>query len=70
MRSEDSKHNNTALRRIKKLVRYREGAELYSIGLTKFQEMAHEAKAVCKIGKLTLVDCEMFEKHLKKFMEE
>lgn len=30
----------------KKFVRYREGAEKYSIGLTKFQELAKEAGAV------------------------
>ena len=30
----------------KKFVRYQEGAELYSIGLTRFQELAKEAKAV------------------------
>ena len=29
----------------KKFVRYKEGAELYSIGLTKFQELAKEAGA-------------------------
>ena len=28
----------------KKFVRYQEGAELYSIGLTKFQELAKEEK--------------------------
>ena len=28
----------------KKFVRYQEGAELYSIGLTKFQELAKEAR--------------------------
>ena len=33
----------------KKFVRYQEGAELYSMGLTKFQELAKEAKAVYKI---------------------
>lgn len=32
----------------KKFVRYQEGSELYSIGLTKFQELAKEAKAVYK----------------------
>ena len=53
--------------RTKKYVRYREGAELYSIGLTKFQEMAHEAKAVYKIGKLALVNCDKFEKYLEQF---
>ena len=29
--------------RNKKFVRYREGAELYSMGLTKFQELAKDA---------------------------
>ena len=53
--------------RTKKYVRYREGAELYSIGLTKFQEMAHEAKAVYKIGKLPFVNCDKFEKYLEQF---
>ena len=47
----------------KKFVRYQEGAELYSIGLTKFQELAKEAKAVYKIDK-ALVNCEIFEKYL------
>ena len=32
----------------KKFVRYQEGAEKYSLGLTKFQELAKEAKAVYK----------------------
>ena len=33
----------------KKFVRYQEGAEKYSLGLTKFQALAKEAKAVYKI---------------------
>ena len=48
----------------KKFVRYQEGAELYSIGLTKFQELA---KAVYKIDKVALVNCEIFEKYLETF---
>ena len=43
----------------KKFVCYQEGAELYSIGLTKFQELAKEAKAVYKIDKVALVNCEI-----------
>ena len=39
----------------KKFVRYQEGAEKYSLGLTKFQELAKEAKAVYKIDKVALV---------------
>lgn len=30
----------------KKFVRYKEGADKYSIGLTKFQELAKEAHAI------------------------
>ena len=30
----------------KKFVRYQEGAERYSLGLTKFQELAKDAKSV------------------------
>ena len=39
----------------KKFVRYQVGAELYSIGLTKFQELAKEAKAVHKIDKILCI---------------
>ena len=51
----------------KKFVRYQEGAEFYSIGLTKFQELAKEAKAVYKIDKVALVNCEIFEKYSETF---
>ena len=53
----------------KKFVRYPEGAEKYSIGLTKFQELAKEAKAVYKVDKIALVNCEIFEKFLETFRE-
>ena len=51
----------------KKFVRYQEGAEKYSLGLTKFQELAKEAKAVYKIDKVALVNCEIFERYLESF---
>ena len=50
-----------------KFVRYQEGAEKYSLGLTKFQELAKEAKAVYKIDKVALVNCEIFERYLESF---
>ena len=53
----------------KKFVCYPEGAERYSLGLTKFQELAKEAKAVYKIDKVALVNCEIFEKYLETFRE-
>ena len=51
----------------KKFVRYKEGAEIYSMGLTKFTALAKEAKAVYKIDKVTLVNCEIFERYLESF---
>ena len=51
----------------KKFVRYQEGAEKYSLDLTKFQELAKEAKAVYKIDKVALVNCEIFERYLESF---
>lgn len=53
----------------KKFVHYPEGAQRYSLGLTKFQELAKEAKAVYKIDKVALVNCEIFEKYLETFRE-
>ena len=50
----------------KKFVRYQEGAELYSLGL-KFQELAKEAKAVYKIDKVVLVNCEILDQYLETF---
>ena len=51
----------------KKFVRYQEGAEKYSMVLTKFTALAKEAKAVYKIDKVTLVNCEIFERYLESF---
>lgn len=53
----------------KKYVRYKEGAEKYSIGITKFMELAKEAKAVYKVDKVVLVNCEIFEEFLESFRE-
>ena len=60
----------TLAARKKIYVRYKEGAALYSMGLSKFQQMAHEAKATYKVDKLVLVSIEKFEKHLETFAEE
>ncbi|SKC04122.1 hypothetical protein SAMN06296386_11516 [Lachnospiraceae bacterium] len=57
------------LGRAKRFVRYNEGAELYSIGVTKFKQLAHEAKAVYKVDKIALVNTDKFEKYLETFAE-
>ena len=46
---------------LKKYVRYKEGAELYSIGLHTFQQLAKEAGAVYKIRGIALVNTEVFD---------
>jgi hypothetical protein len=52
-----------------KYVRYQEGAEKYSLGVSKFMELAKEAKAVYKIDKIALVNCDLFEAYLETFRE-
>ncbi len=54
-------------KRDKKFVRYKDGAEKYSMGITKFQELAKEAHAVYKIDHTALVNCEIFEAYLEGF---
>ncbi|WP_277406700.1 DUF6462 family protein [Lacrimispora xylanisolvens] len=51
----------------KKFVRYREGAEIYSMCQSKFEKMAKEAKAVYKLDKLVLVNCDIFEAYLETY---
>ena len=40
----------------KRLVRYKEGAEMYSMGMNKFQTLAKDAGAILKIDRMVLVD--------------
>ena len=51
----------------KRFVRYKEGCEIYSMGMNKFSALAKEAKAIYKIDKLVLVNTEIFEKYLDSF---
>lgn len=43
----------------KKFVRYEEGAQLYSMGLHTFQELAKDAKAVYHVKRVVLVNTEI-----------
>jgi hypothetical protein len=52
---------------MKKFVRYSEGAKAYSMGLSKFQELAKDAKACYKVGHLVLVNTEILDKYLETF---
>lgn len=51
----------------KKFVRYKDGAELYSMCQSKFERMAKEAKATYKLDKLVLVNTEIFDRYLETF---
>ena len=54
----------------KKFVRYSDGAKMYSMGMTKFQEVAKDAKACYKIGQLVLVNTEILDKYLERGYEQ
>ncbi len=51
----------------KKFIRYKEGVELYSIGISKFQEIAKAAGAVYKINQLVLVNTDILDAYLERF---
>lgn len=53
--------------KVKKFVRYKEGAEMYSMCQSKFERMAREAKAIYKVDKVVLVNCDIFEEYLETF---
>lgn len=51
----------------KRFVRYEEGAELYSMSVTKFSALAKKAEAVYKIDRLVLVNCDVIERYLERY---
>ena len=51
----------------KKYVRYKEGAEIYSISQKKFEQLAKEANATYKVGKAVLVNCRILDEYLEMF---
>lgn len=53
----------------KKYVRYAEGAELYSIGLHTFENLAKEAKATRKVKGVVLCNTEKIDAFIESFEE-
>ena len=51
----------------KRFVRYKEGAEMYSMGLTKFQELAKDANACYKINQMVLVNLDILDEYIEGF---
>ena len=54
----------------KKFVRYKEGAELYSMCQSKFEQLAKDAGAIYKINKLVLVNCDRVDEYLETYRIE
>lgn len=53
--------------REKRFVRYTEGAEIYSMSLSKFQQLAKDAKACYKVNQLVLVNLNILDEYLETF---
>ena len=53
----------------KKYVRYKEGAEMYGMGITSFMRLAKESKAVYKIRNIALVNIEILDEYMELFRE-
>lgn len=51
-------------KREKRFVRYAEGAEMYSMGLSKFQELAKDARACYKLNHMVLVNLDVIDEYL------
>ncbi len=54
----------------KKFVRYEEGAQMYSVGLHTFQELAKEANAIYHVKRIVLVNTELIDEYLETFRDE
>lgn len=66
-RKEYCMDNKNKKRNMNKFVRYAEGAKIYGMGLSKFQQLAKDAKACYKIGQLVLVNTEILDEYLELF---
>lgn len=51
----------------KKFIRYQDGAEIYSMSMRRFQDLAKDAGAIYKVGKMALVNCEILDAYLETF---
>lgn len=50
-----------------KAIMDKEGAEMYSMGMNKFQTLAKDAGAILKIDRMVLVDLDVFDQYLESF---
>ena len=57
--------NRTKKTNNKRFVRYPEGAEMYSMSVSKFMQMAKDAKACYKVNQLVLVNLDIIDEYLE-----
>ena len=50
-----------------KFVRYKEGAQMYHMSVSKFQQIAKDAKACYKICQTVLENTEILDQYLESF---
>ena len=55
--------------RRKKFVRYDKGAQLYSMGLHTFQNLAKDAGAIYRVKRVVLVNLDIIDEYLEAFRE-
>lgn len=53
--------------KMKRFVRYADGAQMYSMSLSKFQQLAKDAKACYKVNQLVLVNLDILDEYLETF---
>ena len=53
----------------RKFVRYKEGPELYSVSPREFYNLAHDAGAIYKRGKMVLINTEIVDDFLESYRE-
>ena len=51
----------------KRFVRYAEGAEIHSMSVSKFMQLAKDAKACYKVNQLVLVNLDIIDRYLETF---
>ena len=54
----------------KKFIRFKDGAEMYSMSERQFYELARTAGAVHKVGKMCLVKVSVIDDYLEYFKEQ
>ena len=68
-RKNSKEFNELIANKRKKFVRYKEGAELYSLGIHSFEQLARDAAAIYRFKTMVLVNIEIVDEYLENFRE-